>query len=295
MTERITFSSDGLNLSGVLHLPPDLSPGDRRPAFLVLHGFGGSKDGAGSVALCERLAEWGYVTMRFDFRGCGESEGERGWIICLDQVADTKNAIGYMASRPEVDPQRIALIGSSFGAAVAIYTAGVDERPAAVISSGGWGDGARKFRGQHPTPEAWERFTGMLEEGKRQRERTGQSLMVPRFDIVPIPEHLRASILTSQSIDVFPAETAQSMYDFRADDVVANISPRPLLLLHSASDSVTPTAESIELFKRAKQPVELHSMSDVDHAMFSESNLRVWGIIGGWLERFLPLRVGVST
>jgi dipeptidyl aminopeptidase/acylaminoacyl peptidase len=293
MTERVTFSSDSLSLAGVVHLPPDLSPGERRPAFLVLHGFGGSKDGAGSIALCERLAEWGYVTMRFDFRGCGESEGERGRIICLDQVADTKNAVDYVASRPEVDPQRIALIGSSFGAAVAIYAAGEDRRVAAVISSGGWGDGARKFRGQHQTPEAWERFTNMLEEGKRHRERTGQSLMVPRFEIVPIPEHLRASILTSQSIDMFPAETAQSMYDFRADDLVGNISPRPLLLLHSASDSVTPTVESIELFKRAKQPVELHLMSDVDHAMFSENNVRVWSIVTQWLERFMPISAGV--
>ncbi len=48
----------------------------------------------------------------------------------------------------------------------------------------------------------------------------------------------------------FPAETAQSMNDFRADDQVGNISPRPLLLLHSANDSVTPTYESIEMFKK---------------------------------------------
>src|SRR5688500_140410 len=128
MQERITFSSDALKLSGVVHQPPDLRPDKRRPAFLVLHGFGGSKDGAGSIALCERFAEWGYIAMRFDFRGCGESEGERGWIICLDQVSDTKNAISYMAGRPDVDSERIALIGSSFGAAVAIYTAAVDQR-----------------------------------------------------------------------------------------------------------------------------------------------------------------------
>lgn len=119
--------------------------------------------------------------------------------------------------------------------------------------------------------------------------------MVPRFDIVPIPEHLRASILSSQSIDEFPAETARSMYDFRAEDVVGNISPRPLLLLHSASDSVTPTGESMELFKRAKQPVELHLMSNVDHAMFSEDNRRVWRIITEWLERYFPLRAGASA
>jgi uncharacterized protein len=289
MEERVRFESDGRQLAGVVHTPPDLQPGERRPAFLVLHGFGGNKEGAGSVWPAKQLAEWGYVTMRFDFRGCGDSEGERAWIICLDQVADTRNAVSYMASRPDVDPERVALIGSSFGAAVAVYTGGVDQRVAAVISQGGWGHGERKFRGQHPTPEAWERFTNMLEEGKCHRERTGQSLMVPRYDIVPIPEHLRNN-LNTQSIMEFPAETAQSMFDFRAEDVVANITPRPLMLLHSAKDSVTPTEQSIEMFKRAKPPTELHLMTDVDHFMFGQENPRVIRLIADWLERYFPAR-----
>jgi pimeloyl-ACP methyl ester carboxylesterase len=238
--------------------------------------------------MAEQLTAWGYVTMRFDFRGCGESEGEHGKILCLDQVADTSNALTYLSSLPEVDPQRIALVGSSFGAAVAIYTGGADPRVAAVISSGGWGDGARKFRRQHPTPQAWSRFTNMLEEGRRYRERTGKSLMVPRFDIVPIPEGLRRN-MSAGSIMEFPAETAQSMYDFRADDMVAKISPRPLLLLHSANDSVTPTQESIELFQRAKQPAELYLLSDVDHFMFNQENPRVTRLVADWLERFFPV------
>jgi hypothetical protein len=225
--------------------------------------------------------------MRLDFRGCGESEGERGRIICLDQVADTRNALTYLATRPEVDPERIGLVGSSFGAAVAVFTGGADRRVAAVISCGGWGDGERKFRGQHPTPEAWTRFTNMLEEGKRHRERSGKSLMVPRYDIVPIPEHLRRN-MSAGSIMEFPAETAQSMNDFRADDQVGNISPRPLLLLHSANDSVTPTYESIEMFKRARQPAELHLLSDVDHFTFNQENQRLTRIVSDWLERYFP-------
>ncbi len=287
MESRVTFKSDGLNLSGIVHTPPDLSPGKRCPVFLVLHGFGGNKEGHGQIVIAEQLAKWGYVTMRFDYRGCGESEGEHGRILCLDQVADTSNAVTHMASRPDVDPKRIALIGSSFGAAVAVYTGGVDTRVAAVISSGGWGNGERKFRRQHPTPEAWARFSNMLEEGRRYRERTGKSLMVPRFDIVPIPERLRRN-MSQGSIMEFPAETAQSMYDFRADEMVGKISPRPLLLLHSANDSVTPTEESIELFKRAKQPTELHLLSEVDHFMFGEENARVAHIVSDWLARFFP-------
>jgi hypothetical protein len=192
-----------------------------------------------------------------------------------------------LATRPEVDRERIALVGSSFGAAVAVYSGGADRRVAAVISCGGWGDGERKFRGQHPTPEAWAKFANMLEEGKRHRERTGKSLMVPRYDIVPIPEKLR-NRMSSGSIMEFPAETAQSMNDFRADDQVGNISPRPLLLLHSANDSVTPTYESIEMFKRARQPAELHLLSDIDHFTFSEENPRLTNIVHGWLQRYFP-------
>jgi pimeloyl-ACP methyl ester carboxylesterase len=169
-----------------------------------------------------------------------------------------------------------------------VYTAGVDQRVAAVISQGGWGDGQRKFRGQHATPEAWARFTAMLEEGKRHREQTGESLMVPRYDIVPIPEHLRTNV-SRNSIMMFPAETAQSMFDFVADDVVGNISPRPLLLLHSANDSVTPTEQSIELFKRAKPPTELHLLTGVDHFMFNQEEPRVIQLIQGWLAMYFPV------
>lgn len=288
MEEKIYFQSDGLKLAGIIDTPGDLKPGERRPAFIVLHGFGGNKDGHGQAVVAKQFSQWGYVTLRIDFRGCGESEGERGRIICLDQVADTRNAISYFAARPEVDPQRIALVGSSFGAAVAVFTGGADRRAAAVISCGGWGDGERKFRGQHPTPEAWAKFTNMLQEGRRHRERTGKSLMVPRFDIVPIPENLRHR-MSQGSIMEFPAETAQSMNDFRADDQVGNISPRPLLLLHSANDSVTPTYESIEMFKRAGQPADLHLLSDIDHFTFSEENPRLTHIVREWLQRYFPL------
>jgi pimeloyl-ACP methyl ester carboxylesterase len=289
METPITFSSDGLKLSGIVHVPDDLRSGERRPAFIILHGFGGNKGGHGQTVMAEQLTAWGYITMRIDFRGCGDSEGEHGRIICLEQVADTASAVSYMASRPDVDPERVALVGSSFGAAVAIYAGGVDPRVAAVISSGGWGDGERKFRRQHPTPEAWERFTQMLDEGRNHRQRTGKSLMVPRFDIVPIPERLRRN-MSAGSIMEFPAETAQSMFDFRADDKVEKISPRPLLLLHSANDSVTPTHESIELFKRAKQPAELYLLSDVDHFMFNQENPRVTRLVAEWLARFFPMQ-----
>ena len=289
MEETITFeSAGGLTLSGTLNIPENMKPGERRPGFIVLHGFGSNHNAGNTIAPSRMLSDWGYVTMRFSFRGCGDSEGEFGRIICLEQVEDTQHALSYFLERPEVDPDRIGLIGSSFGAAVALYTAGTDERPAAVISSVAWGNGETKFQAQHASPEAWEKFTSMLAAGPEHKKRTGESLMVSRYDIVPIPEHLRGH-LAKKSVMEFPVETAQSMFDFKAEEVVGNIAPRPLLLLHAAKDSVCPTEQSIELFKHAGQPTELHLLTDVDHFLFAEGNDRVRELVKGWLDRFLPV------
>jgi dipeptidyl aminopeptidase/acylaminoacyl peptidase len=285
---KVTFPSDGLKLAGVMGIPDGLKPGERRPAMIVMHGFGSNMNSSNCIEPAKMFGELGYITLRFDMRGCGISEGERARIICLEQVSDASSALTFLAQEPQVEPDRIGMIGSSFGAAVAVYTGGVDKRVAAVISSGGWGDGERKFRGQHSTPEAWAKFTAMLAEGKRHREKTGESLMVPRYDIVPIPQHLRGH-LSENSILSFPAETAQSMFDFRADDVIGQTAPRPVLLLHSSIDSVTPTEQSIEMFKRSHSPCDLHLFAETDHFMFSETNTRVRTVIFDWLEKYFPV------
>ncbi len=294
MEEKVAFKSGNLTLSGVVHTPDDMRAGERRPAILVLHGFGSRKAAQNVVGPTNMFLGWGYVVLRFDMRSCGESEGEFGHILCEDQVDDTRAAVSFMQTRPEVDPERIGVVGSSFGAAVAVYTAGIDDRVKAVISSGGWGNGERKFRGQHPGAEAWDRFTKMLEAGKRHKAETGKPLMVDRHEIVPIPEHLRNN-MPAGSVQQFPADTAQSMFDFTAEDVVGNIAPRPLLLLHSSVDSVTPTEQSIEMFKRAGQPTDLHLTADTDHFMMAESNTRVIGIIKDWLDKYFPASATVAA
>jgi len=288
MEERVVFRSGPLQLAGVVHVPEGLRAGESRPGFLVLRGFGSNKSSGNCVLPARMLAEWGYVSMRFDFRGCGESDGEKARVICLEQVEDTKAAVSYLQTRADVAGARIAAVGSSFGAAVAVYAGGVDPRLGAIISSGGWGDGETKFRRQHASPEAWARFASMMEEGRKARAQ-GRSLMVPRYDIVPIPPHLRDN-LAQQSIMEFPFDTVDSMYNFRANEVVGKIAPRPLLLLHSSNDSVTPTEQSLRLFEHAGQPTDLHLFPDVDHFMFSQDNPRVIGVIRAWLEKYFPAR-----
>ncbi len=286
MPEPVTFASDGLKLSGIIHLPNDFKPGERRPAIIMMHGFGGTK-AIGPEWVCRQCAEWGYVALRFDFRGCGESEGERGRVIPLEEVADALNAVTYMAARNEVDPGAIALCGSSLGGGVAVQAAAADRRVAAVIVENGVGHGERVIRSMH-SPESWRKFLGLLEQGQRYRERTGKSMMIHRFDIFEMPKQLQVNLTSQNALMEFTAETALGFFTFRPEEVVAQISPRPLLLLHSARDKVTNYEEAFSLVRMAKPPVELHLLDGTDHFMFVNTDPRVSFTLKNWLDRFFP-------
>ena len=227
------------------------------------------------------------MALRFDFRGCGESEGERGRVIAMEEVADARNALTYMASRPEVDPQRIALAGSSLGAGVAVYAAAIDQRVAAVILENGLGHGERIIRSMH-TPESWERFRLMMEEGIRHRERTGTAMMVHRFDIFEMPKELQVNLTSNGSLMQFTAETAVSFFMFRPEEVIARISPRPILIMHSARDRVCRAEEAFSLARHAEPPFELHVLDGADHFMFVDANPAVPVTLRNWLDRFFP-------
>jgi hypothetical protein len=268
-------------------VPDGLEPGERRPAVAMMHGFGANKSG-GPEWVCRQLESWGYVALRFDYRGCGDSEGERGRVIAMEEVSDAGNAVTYLASRAEVDSRRIALAGSSLGAGVAVHAAAVDQRVAAVILENGLGHGERIIRSMH-TPESWTKFTRLMEDGLRHRERTGQSMMVHRFDIFEMPKELQVNLTSNNSLMQFTAETAVSFFMFRPEEMIGRIAPRPVLILHSARDRVC-RAEAFSLARHAGSPFELHVLDGADHFMFVDANPAVVVTLRNWLDRFFPAR-----
>ena len=164
------------------------------------------------------------------------------------------------------------------------------------ISNGGWGHGERKFRGQHPSPEAWAKFTKMLEDGRAHRARTGQSLMVPRDDIVPIPAHVRenldkqnVSMLAADSVEMFPAETAQSMFDFRAEEVVGKIAPRPLSA-HSRRQRFGDADRAVDRTVQARRPADRAASVQRPRSfpVQRKTRARVWSLLRNWLDTLFP-------
>src|SRR5947209_20423964 len=127
MKKRISYYSDGLKLSGILSAPDNSRKGQRFPAVLLVPGFMSTAD-AFFPGFAEELNEGGFVSLTMDFRGFGQSEGVRGEVIPYLQVYDASNAISYLQSRPEVNPDNIALLGVSLGGGEVAYIAARDRR-----------------------------------------------------------------------------------------------------------------------------------------------------------------------
>lgn len=287
MPEFVTFPSDGLKLSGAVHVPDDLQPGERRPAVVMMHGFGANKNG-GPEWICRRFSEWGYVALRFDFRGCGESEGRRGRVIPTEEVADAMSAVSYMAARADVDPAAIALCGSSLGGGVAVQAAAIDLRAAAVIVENGVANGERMMRGMHGT-QSWSKFRALLDQLAADPAHAGGQ-MIHRFDMFEMPKELQVNLTSNDSLMHFTADTALGFFMFRPEEFAERLSPRPLLILHSARDSVTRCEEAFDLVRHAGPPVELHLLDGTDHFMFVNADPRVSVILRDWLDRYFPAR-----
>src|SRR6202021_1568923 len=101
--ERISFTSNGLTIAGVVRVPVGVAARERRPAFMVLHGFGSNMNSTNVLEPCAMFEKLGYVTLRFDMPGCGASEGEKGYLLCPDQVQATSDALAFLAKHPHVE------------------------------------------------------------------------------------------------------------------------------------------------------------------------------------------------
>lgn len=122
--QYVEVESRGLTLRGFLELP-DSSRIGRVPLLVMFHGFTG--DMCEKHFLLSRLSRdivsEGVATLRFDFGGSGESDGEFIDVTPLTEVEDGSSILRYGAGLNEVDANRIGLLGFSLGGFVATNVA----------------------------------------------------------------------------------------------------------------------------------------------------------------------------
>jgi len=111
----ITFKNErGKNLSGIFHLPEREKP----PVVIICHGFQNTKSDRKYIRLARLLRKEGILVFRFDFEGCGDSEGDPKEITIERKISDLKSALKTVLKEGDVDSKRIAFVAGSLGSVV---------------------------------------------------------------------------------------------------------------------------------------------------------------------------------
>ena len=300
MSRRVNFYSDGIKLVGDLHVPPDLKPGEKRSGIVLCQGFATAtidKWYSALPELAEHFTQQGYVVLKFDYRGFGESEGNHWRLFPLEQVADIRNALTFLQVQEEVDQDSVGLFGTSFGGSNAPYAAAVDKRVRCVVANVPVGCGEKWLRSLREGWQ-WQDFLKELEEDWRTRVVTGESRRVPRLhvqytsksEVIALNKKLEDEEGFCRNL---PLETAQAVIDYHPEDVVHMISPRPFLVISVADDELTPDDAARELYENAKDPkrwVSIHGLQ-THYQVYEPPFLQiVMEEASNWFQQYMPAR-----
>jgi fermentation-respiration switch protein FrsA (DUF1100 family) len=274
----VTFDSAGIAVAGHLYVP-DTTTAAPRAAIVVGHpGSGVKEQTAGLYA--GRLAEQGFVALAFDAACQGESGGApRGLEDPAQRVEDFKSAVTFLTTRPEVDADRIGVLGVCASGGYVLPATASDHRIKAVATVSAV-DIARQFRlGAEGSQDA-SAFQAMLDAAANARtaaargEDPGTLTLFPdtieqaralagehgaegfEYYRTPRADHPRAARF-------MPWTSIDRMAIFDAFAAVPLIGGRPLLMI-VGTRAVTAWM-SVEAFQKAVGPKEMHWVDGASH------------------------------
>jgi hypothetical protein len=300
--QKVWFYSGGRKIAGLLWVPEGLGDGEKRPAIVTARGFGSVKEFV-NPGFAERLNREGYISLGFDYSGLGESEGVPGRLIPTEHAEDIRSAITFLQALPQVDAEKIGLLGDSMGGSHVIHAAAHDTRAKCVISYGGPGDMDRWYRGLI----GYERYLGWkarVEDERRTRAVTGESTYVSAFDFLAFGARERAEWEELQK--VFPTshpditiETVEKYLEYKPEQFVKRIAPRPVMFVTAATSVIVPPDESVSLFKKAKDPKKLWIIPPADASHRYATHLKGHGYSEpvadaflDWYKQWIPPTIG---
>ncbi len=220
--EKVHFlSADGTELVGWF------VPGASRDTIVLFHGYGSCYQEMLSRA--DFLHAERYAVLFFDFRYRGESEG-KAVTVGYRERDDAQGALAYLATRDDVDAERVGVLGVSMGAAVSIMVAADTPEIAALVAESSF-KSADSAIGQ-----SFEHFVDL-----------------PAFPFGPISVWIIERRLGIDAGDVAPERE------------IARISPRPILLIHGQADTIISLRDGEALYAAAEEPKEIWTVPGAGH------------------------------
>jgi hypothetical protein len=236
------------------------------PAITMAHGFAGTKE-HGIERFAKAFAEAGFVVLVHDHRNFGTSGGEtRGDVDPWRQIADWRRTISYLETRPEVDPARIGLWGTSYAGGHAIVLGATDRRLRCVVAQvptiSGYEQGLRRV-----SPDALPALEQALSEDERAQLR-GEP--VRRQAVVSADPSIPAAYRSKDALDFYLQTIPAGLWEnevtlrstraarmYEPGNWIARVSPTPLLLVVAREDKLTVTDLALQAYERALEPKRL--------------------------------------
>lgn len=278
--QKVTFKNRyGITLAADLYVPR--GPADQRLAALVVDGPFGSVKEQVSGRYAQVMAERGFVTIAFDRSYTGESGGEPRNLASPEiNTEDVSAAVDYVGLLPNVDQQRIGVLGICGGGGFALNATAVDKRIKAIVAISMYDISRLMANGYYDKVDLAGR-TGMLEHISQQRwvdakngaPGAGPSFLPATldgvtdpvvkmyFDFYRTPRGFHKRSLNSAG--AFTATTPLPFVDMPMLTRIAEISPRPLLLI--AGEKAHSRYFSEDALKVAEEPKELLIVKDAIH------------------------------
>jgi pimeloyl-ACP methyl ester carboxylesterase len=265
---RIGFFSKGDPIVGDLYVPAGPVPEEGFATIICTHGYGGLRKTT-VPETAKRYAQEGFVALSFDYRGFGESGGDRGRLDPRRQVEDTRNAITFATLQKEVDAKRIGIHGSSFGGGVGIAASAQDVRVRATVCSVGVGNGYRWLKSIRRNYE-WLEFWADVEKDRAEKVMSGVSRRVSPYYVMlsdPVSSERQKTLNAQMPERVFemPLECAEAIAEWAPEDELARARPIPGLVIRVENDQLVPDAESEAIFAKWPGPKAMKVVPGVKH------------------------------
>ncbi|GGY18004.1 CocE/NonD family hydrolase [Streptomyces djakartensis] len=278
-TDRLLGTADGVRVDTSYFTSGGAG---RRPAVLLGHGFGGSKNDVRQQA--ENLARDGYAVLTWSARSFGRSTGKIGLNDPKGEVADVSKLLDWLAKQPQVeldkpgDP-RVGMAGGSYGGAIALLTAGHDPRVDAIA----------------PAITYWNLADALFPNGVFKKLWAGMFVNsgggCERFE----PALCRMFERVAESGT--PDAEARELLQERSPSAVGENIKVPTLLTQGQSDSLFPLGQADQAAKAIRAtgaPVGVDWIAGGHDGGDRESG-RVQGRVKSWFDRYLKQDKGVDT
>ncbi len=270
--EQVRIPANGFALAGTISKPLNMptAAGAARLPVVVLAGGSGPTDRDETVAgipifgqLANALADAGFLVLRYDKRGVGQSGGRPESATLADFADDLRAAVRFMSERRDVDRRRVAVVGYSEGGAVGLIAATRENRITALVLIAATGiTGAEHNMAQ---------VSASLARSNRPA--------AERESTMALQKKIQAAVLTGQGWDEIPPDLRRQadipwFQSFLAYDpaLVMKDVDQPLLVVHGLLDTeVEPSnADRLEALGKARRrtpPTAVVKVPGVNHLL----------------------------